>query len=165
VTHTVALCCVCGTSVLSSAVIAGTCLERTGHLFNYIHSNCVYNDKDDDDDRDDEEKVVAAEREVKEWNKKRNKTKMTKKNHSGLPAPGTCNYTEVGTAAVLHSMREVMWTLRKTSWFRSRNGGCSLPPPLPVQPLLKACIRAVDRCSRNQLTYTSPGPLYSGKGA
>jgi hypothetical protein len=33
VTQTVAFCCVCGRSVLPSAAIAGTCLERTGHLF------------------------------------------------------------------------------------------------------------------------------------
>jgi hypothetical protein len=30
VTQTVALCCVCGSSVLPSAAIAATCLERTG---------------------------------------------------------------------------------------------------------------------------------------
>jgi hypothetical protein len=56
------------------------------------------------------QKGVANER-----NKKRNMTKMTKKNHSGLPARGICNYTEVGPAAGLHSMRQVMWTLRKAS--------------------------------------------------
>jgi len=88
---------------------------------------------------------------------------MTKQTHFGLPAGGTCKYTDCMPWNRWCGRYVATDKSRPSGWSRSRDGGCSLSTPVPVQPLFKVCFRAVDRCARNQPTCTSPGLLSSGR--